>query len=248
MLIPTGPFTLHRDHPLARGLLGAWCPAAHPNRALVADLLTNRHARVSAGTPAIHVSRYGYGMLYAGGNGHNVSGYFPVTGSAARTTAVWVYVTAADWRMLWWGDTGAGERWLMWFNAASKFALAVNSGYALYNTALSLNALYHFVAVLPASGSATDDVVLYINGQSVATTVSSRVLNTQATGTPFTLGQTGGGQLYDARVWNRALTASEVWNLYNPATRWDLYTPSVTWQAARLGNPWYQRLQQVVTA
>ena len=29
----------------------------------------------------------------------------------------------------------------------------------------------------------------------------------------------------DVRAWNRALTAAEVWQLYDPRTRWDLYYP-----------------------
>jgi hypothetical protein len=41
-------------------------------------------------------------------------------------------------------------------------------------------------------------------------------------------GEGWGGTISDVRVYNRALTDTEVWGLYDPVTRWDLY-----WQPAK---------------
>jgi len=39
------------------------------------------------------------------------------------------------------------------------------------------------------------------------------------------------GYIGDVRLYNRALTAAEVWQLYDPATRWELYAPLRKWWA-----------------
>jgi hypothetical protein len=57
------------------------------------------------------------------------------------------------------------------------------------------------------------------------------------------------GAVQQWAIWNRALTAAEVWNLYDPATRWDLYwTPGrkihFDLAASATGNPWYAYRQQ----
>ena len=54
---------------------------------------------------------------------------------------------------------------------------------------------------------------------------------TEAIGAQFVAGSAASwftGQIAEVRVYNRALTDNEVWELYAPQTRWDLY-----WQPSR---------------
>jgi hypothetical protein len=92
---------------------------------------------------------------------------------------------------------------------------------------LSHNRWYHIVGTLDASGY----LHLYIDGK----LVSSALAETPPIYDLNTIGVSIGsswddsvyarhdGYIDDVRVYNRALSDAEVWQLYDPATRWDLY-------------------------
>lgn len=95
------------------------------------------------------------------------------------------------------------------------------TAYSVTGGSISVNKLYHLCGTLGASGA----MKLYINGVLVATgdtpAGNSNNLNgdfaTGAVASNFT------GYVGDVRLYNRGLSAHEVWKLYDPATRWDLY-------------------------
>lgn len=73
-------------------------------------------------------------------------------------------------------------------------------------------------------------LILYVNGKIDATAAKTAAVGTNNKG--VALGRLGDhdisnnhwhGWIQDARIYNRALNANEVWRLYDPDTRWDLY-------------------------
>lgn len=56
------------------------------------------------------------------------------------------------------------------------------------------------------------------------------------------------GCIIDVRIYNRALSAAEIWQLYDPATRWELYRPAEhrVWQIAPAAGRKYGPVLQVV--
>lgn len=92
--------------------------------------------------------------------------------------------------------------------------------------------VHHVGFVISAAGAGQG----YWDGKAITTSNGGTFSPTMAQFDTFYVGQSGfpsgderyfSGDIWDARVYRRALSASEVWSLYEPSTRWDLYwTPS----------------------
>lgn len=87
------------------------------------------------------------------------------------------------------------------------------------------------LAAVTYDGSETaGGVKLYRDGLSVGTsTVTDNLANTTVNSGQFRIGgrdagvQFFDGQMGEVRVYNRAKTADEIWEMFNPRTRWELY-------------------------
>ena len=106
---------------------------------------------------------------------------------------------------------GTGKlRWETW--------VPVPTGGAFYSsTTLSNNTWYHAIGTYNSNGSS----VLYINGSNVGNSSYSAASYSSTYTTTFTIGEYAGylsGNVALTRIYNRALTASEVLQNYN-ATR-----------------------------
>lgn len=178
-------------------------------------------------------------------SGGNLSGAtFDATGlsaSDALTISAWVYLTQAP---------GAGRG--LWELGSANWSLAVthslgtnglmrahvvttSGGAAQFNTGDTTTALAAFTPLLatavwnPGSG-----LTLYVNGRSEASnataTTGLRDVDAMRVYAAPSVAVAAGleGCLSDLRIYRRALTAAEVWALYDPQTRWDLYWQSST--------------------
>lgn len=90
---------------------------------------------------------------------------------------------------------------------------------------LPTNVVTHVAAVIPST-TWYPNLLIYVNGREVTYNDGTYGSGTEQalTGVHGIGGNSFVGQIADARCWfDRALTASEIWSLYDPATRWDLY-------------------------
>jgi hypothetical protein len=97
--------------------------------------------------------------------------------------------------------------------------------YARGTTSVSTNVLHHICGTYDGA-----TISVYLDGILQDTTPASGNLNTNK-GSLMIAGQTGfsnwlDGSIGDTRLYDRVLSADEVWQLFDPATRWDLYSLS----------------------
>lgn len=113
------------------------------------------------------------------------------------------------------------------FQVVTKTTGGANTCIRLSTTALSTNLWYNITAILTTSTTtiATNNVTMYLNGQLETGTLSQLSTYSGDTTTPIQLARRGGtaagymnGNIANAQIYNRALSASEVLNNYN-ATR-----------------------------
>lgn len=234
---PSGPFVLNRESPQARDLIDLYLGRPHNLTAV------RRRAVTRVGTFAV-LPRGAADPLndvlleYDQGGGNINGATFPVSGVSASdpvTVATWIYIVQSPGapRGIW----EFGSTWSLGLSHTKgtsgtlrAHVVTTSGGAAQFNTGDTTTALsafrpLHAVVVWnPGAG-----LTLYINSlaeasNATATTGLRDVDQMRVYGAP-SVEITAGleGSLADFRVYRRALTASEVWALYDPATRWDLY-------------------------
>jgi hypothetical protein len=141
---------------------------------------------------------------------------------AALTLSAWVYKTAnqANWRMLIHRQAGTstGDQWALAFNG-DKAVLAVNTGTLATVTAPTATPVNQWVHVAGTWDGST--MRLYINGSQVATTARSGTITVESKTVTIGAGRNGtamdeffAGRINEARIYSRALSASEVQQVY----------------------------------
>jgi len=123
---------------------------------------------------------------------------------------------ASGFSVVSWGDGNDGERWGMWLDdGTGQLRLVAHAGTHEGGGDLSDQQWHHVAIGTPDNGS-TDNAVLYVNGQAVAHSGSSRALNTSGAnnvklGTTFNAGANFfDGTIDDAAIWNRLVTGKEI--------------------------------------
>lgn len=227
--LPNGSRRLDRSHPLALGLVG-WWPLDEGQGIVARDLSTysNKGTLTSMADPATPTSGWGAGasqreLAFDGSNDHVAvphASSLSVVGD--MTMAAWIRIAAWNWHMLLTKTNGG---------TAGPFAAYVNlvrgtiefhrgngaaSAHVESTTALALNA-WQFVAVTMAG----TDVKHYLNAVAAGTGTLSTTIGDS--GNAMQIGRrTDGfytsGQLSHCRLYNRALSATEIAQIY--ADRW----------------------------
>jgi hypothetical protein len=168
-----------------------------------------------------------------GGLGFNVAsvqyasatGYAGVTGTAARSIAIWfkstTATTAANY-FFGWGTNSLGHLWRLSLETSGIIWMRGNTATGNWGGSLADGAWHHVVLTFPASGLMRD-VICYIDG--VAVTVNSFNSGTTALdtgistvivgGDPNTLTADFTGSLSQPAIWSRVLSASDVTELWN---------------------------------
>jgi hypothetical protein len=115
------------------------------------------------------------------------------------------------------GRYNAGLGWAVDFNSSG----CCDDHFAKYVTSISTGTWYHVAGVYDSVGQT---VTLYLNGMSVASSSVAGSPPESSIGGNLAIGAIGtglnfytAGTIDDTRVYSRALTASEVWRLYNGA-------------------------------
>ncbi len=137
---------------------------------------------------------------------------------SAITVTAWVYSTNGGYALGYAAkdDLGSQRSWYFGMNDASSFKAAIwtTTGRTdIIMPGFSLNTWNHVAFVYDGS-----NMYLYLNGQSTSTPKTGKILSNP--GTPVTIGSLSTGYLFygkldEIKIYNRALSATEILNQYN---------------------------------
>lgn len=231
---PTGPFTLDRDNPIAKGLV-AWYPTTGVSAGnYLADRLDKRHlASVVSATQTSNVETDGGASIKFGGTGSLVS-TLGANLIPTQELSISAWVNPAN--------TGAGGVACLgqFSSGANRFQFDITAGAARWiarssSTAIAsvsgvvANKLQHVIGteISPTSRK------VYLNGGTPGTDTTSSGLTIasldtiQVGGINLSSGYSGpfAGSIADVCIWSVALTAQQVTYVASPANRFALYYP-----------------------
>lgn len=260
-------FQLRQDlsHPLSRGLVARYLldgvtPLQAVNAArntYIGTSITKTYSRTRTGMAADldgvndFIDTADINEL-DGATEMTISGYATINSIATDKAicAKWDYATQGSF-VIQTGNAGASTLLI----AIATSLTDPGSGYqGKTGGVLSSGVEAHFTLVYNGAGSTNPDKVkVYINGKNVSLihSGSAPTALTSATST-FKIGKFGGtltrywpGKIRDIRVYTRALSAGEVWNIYNDPWQDIIRMPRLyAMPSAAVGSPWYYYAQQ----
>ena len=172
----------------------------------------------------------------AGGNGDYVStsGYYPVTGSDARTVSAWVNIPSNAspdnfCRVVSWGNASgsgdAGQRWNLSAKGTGEEVPVLDIHFAslIGSTRIDDGNWHHIAATFPSSGSVLTDATLYLDGspETIATTNGGdTAVNTTGDKSVVIGGDGNGtnefdGSIDEVRIYDEELSDAQINQLYN---------------------------------
>ncbi len=208
----------------------------------------NRHG-VLVNDPVWVTGVYGGALEFAGDSRVAVPGYEGILGSQARTSAAWVNVTKTSASIITWGPAGGGTKWVMrTHNSPAVLRLECGQGNTWATTDLVDGEWHHVAAVLEDDGSPdVSEVKLYVDGalDPIAAGGTPRAINTTTGGDlqiGYDLNNTGrtyAGLMDEVRIYDRALSDSEIQALMNdPGLVTQALAPDPS-DAAIIDTTWY---------
>ena len=229
------PFEANRRSPQAVGLAGWWPSIRYGNAVRRPDL-----AGVWPGTP-VNTALVSSADPVAGvvsGNHNSTSyislGVLPYTASVgALTIAAWVRRSASNVTIQYGQRVGVNPFGVQVFSDGNIYIGVDLNNEGGYASAPGV-ATQHVCMVFDGAGSGNAGrLKLYVDGsQRTLAFFGTTPATTYAYTSTFDLGAlgnglnpSGGGYIGDVRIYNRALSAAEVFALYAPQSRWELYAP-----------------------
>lgn len=223
---------LNTAHELATGLVGAW-PVLSWDASELLDLTGDLDLVVGAGSPAKSFAPTIGPCIKLGGNSSfGVTGLGasePLRTATAGTIAAWFRKSSAgyiDAIASMWSDLNGPRWWLgSWTSGQLRFQASDGSTISAETAGTYADGLWHLaVGTFEASGK----VKLYIDGDLVATSTGTLGASLGSS-TSFEIGcwndgdasNCHPGDIADARIWSRALSAAEIARMY--ADPWALY-------------------------
>lgn len=215
------PFTLNRASSQAAGLL-TWWPTLGQGGAVLFDRVGPHHGTFYDNTAVISNADLGRVISFDGAGDRIEVPHAASLSPTHKTVSAWVILRTvgsptqtilkknSDYILR---ISNNSFQWFVWTDGGFK---EIFGGSAVTNT------LFHVCGTWNGTTG-----FLYVNGVQIAQSTPGGTTST-STETVGLGAQPGGGEnlqgeLSDIRIYNRALTAAEVWRLYAPATRWDLY-------------------------
>ena len=242
---PNYPFVLNRESSQAKGLVSWWPTVGNSaGSSILKDRVGINNLLFGGGTanPLWASSLLGIQLLFDGIDDF-ISGSvlgLPVA-AEPRTVTCWVISTAIrtpnnDNFIFSYGGVFDGERFAL---TTASIAAANNvlwrhiGGSIRYPADILVGVLFHVAMVVPVGATTTNDVIVYIDGifsSGVRNSGADQPLSTVSSDlyigkNPTFPTRSHAGFISDFRIYNRALTPIEVYQLYAPQTRWELYQP-----------------------
>ncbi len=147
-----------------------------------------------------------------------IEGWKGILGAASRTVCAWIKTTATgSANIVYWGDTGASNDWLLFAKGDmdGKLALTTNEGYVVGTSNVCDGEWHHVAAVLENDGTPdAAEVRLYVDGVEDAITLSQSAGVDTPVGSDVLIGSNGvqyfEGLIDEVRIYDRALSGAEV--------------------------------------
>jgi len=145
------------------------------------------------------------------------SAFEGVTGTAPRTCCAWIRTPAAgNYNIMSWGTTTTGQKWRMRVDGTGGLRIEVAGGYHIGLTNLA-DGRWHHVAVTFEDDGSPDvlDTLLYVDGR-LETTASSQATAIDTAASTVRVGRSSyneepiPGEIDDARIYDKVLTAEEI--------------------------------------
>ena len=232
---PNSQFTLNTMSPQARGLVAWWPTLGSFGAMALRDFSAYANAGILQGGLGWKIHQQLGQVLDFDGTGGDyvdISAARLPTGAAARTIVLWFVVPTTDQRSAFsYGINAAGQRWTMHLGAST---VSVEVSFTEWgDDTLALSGVHQVAMVFPPGGIQSSDILIYLDGlllSSATLAGAPQNINTNAggnwiIGADWDLDPVQDGPIGEVRAYNRALSAAEVWALYDPATRWELYRP-----------------------
>jgi hypothetical protein len=244
--VPTRPTfglpRLNRESPQAEGLVGWWPFSNNVGVSDIKDASGNGHDAepqasilVSNWTP---VSGHGWTMDFEGvsTDRYSIPTLPDLPANESATLSAWVVVDSGtvNQGIISWGQTGNNPIITMGINANDRLIWFIETDTGAQVSAsdsgatVPLGEAIHIAVVFDRASTNTGRK--FVNGRLVASEDISSAGTDQISTNGFgslgflhTAGTAFNGRLWDATIYHKALTDTEIYALYNPATRWDLY-------------------------
>jgi hypothetical protein len=202
------------------GLVGAWCPSLGPSGYTLLDRSgRSRHASLDnfSGNPWSAVAG-GWSVQFAGSSANRaVCGSAILSGTGDFTITAWVNPTtisgtALDLHAA--GNYGSGNTTGVQIGGYNSLAFGYcSSGASLFSTSSVSAGVWFYVGFIRSGGVCT----LYLNGKAEATGTRAGSIGTGrnwSIGAPADTNAGHGSSIDDQGTWSRAITAPEMWQLY----------------------------------
>lgn len=219
-----------RSNPLDKGLEGYWTfdDAQTSGSTLYDQSAFDRHGSIQ-GDPVTGVSgQVGETWTLDGtGDGVIATGYKGVTGTQERTFNAWIKTTVSggDLAIATWGsESPNGAKYIIRTDGADELRVENAGGREYTNGAGITDGNWHMVTVvLPPGSNDVRDHDLYVDGELITNTDGANQSLDTGTDTDFAVGIDNvsssfdgwDGEIDEARLYNRALSADEISALYN---------------------------------
>ncbi len=171
---------------------------------------------------AINQGKYGSAIQFNGSDSYiDINGYKGISGGQSRTVTAWIKTTATDGTIVAWGAPQTSEKW-MFMVTNGKLRAAVWGGQIVGSRNIA-DGNWHCVAVVLDNDSTPDisEAKLYVDGQpeTISQTTACTV-NTVCDSDVYigvidtTTGNYFNGIIDDVRIYDRALSDTEITSLY----------------------------------
>jgi hypothetical protein len=153
-----------------------------------------------------------------------ITGWKGVDGGRSRTCCAWIKTADTAGQIISWGTTGVGVRWNLVTEGGGRLRLEVGGGAIVGSKVICDGQWHHVAAVLDNDGTPNvKEVKLYVDGiQDTPSSAGDVGVNTEtdpATAPDVRIGVWLSSPLYftgkldEVRIYERALSAEEVWQL-----------------------------------
>jgi hypothetical protein len=220
---------VNRSAGLAVGLAGLWPLIGDGYSPIAGDVSTLVGTATYAGVPGLRGVQIGASASYA------LAASWPSAPRAMNdpmSIAVWFATTqATNFCLI--GARGGGSD--LYIGSQSATSLLIYGGGVIVNPTITSprDGAPHCLLITNTGVDVAGSWTVYLDGRSVGT--GNRASNNAVFGTDVRFGYDQGGTgdtlngaMGHVAVWNRVLSATEAWALYDPQTRWDLYAQQPT--------------------
>lgn len=220
-LRPQWPMAINADQSTAHGLLVAYVGDGLYGRY---DPIRLRHGSLTASPRIAGIPNVGSGLYCTGGASLDIPSAWPVTSERYSWRLVF---TPRTWTG---GFTavldGPSRQFSLFFDTSGNGSFLTGPG-GFMATGVGLTSGSRWDLVVTNSNDT--DARTWVNGRQVGAALPDdpglgAVTETLSFGRNASGGGTDSDLVFESfQVWDRTLTAGEIWQLYDPATRWDLY-------------------------